>query len=231
MGISQRKSLCGHQSGHIAFALYNLEHQMFNKYSIVLLATVLIILLLAMYLSGFDSSQWQDILLTESNTSLFIAFLFLLPILGFPFSVACFLAGSKFGPLWGSIIVSAAILVHLSVHYYALHSFIKPWAIKWLNKYSESTLEKRLPSNPYTLISTIALIPVLPYFIKNLAIASTDINFRTYLLILLPIQILFAIPFTTAAGFLVSGSHYFWIPVFLLVLISLYKYWYRYKVS
>jgi uncharacterized membrane protein YdjX (TVP38/TMEM64 family) len=118
-----------------------------------------------------------------------ITLMAVLPILGFSVSIVYVMAGMKFGTGIGILVVGFAITCHLVGSY-------------WLGRHIFSAkinrlLRKRdieLPDVPrgeeasVTLLT--ALIPGLPYAVRNYTLALTNVPFWTYFGICLPVYLL-----------------------------------------
>ncbi|MFC3093286.1 hypothetical protein DRW07_03570 [Alteromonas sediminis] len=129
----------------------------------------------------------------------FILALCFLPLLGLPLSIFCIVAGAKFGVGWGLVIIGIAMMCQMVACYLAMHSFIKPSIIRWLDKKDRSVPDMGRSSQIKWAVGIVAL-PILPYMMKNLLLASGSLSLAYYLLINWSIQLLHAVPYVMFSG-------------------------------
>jgi len=124
--------------------------------------------------------------------ALIIAPFFVLPLVGFPVSVLLVLIGLRFGITWGMVIVTVGMLFH--------HLVIFGIARSWLR----GKLDRRIASFGYPIPSIqkshrlwfttlFASIHGPPYTAKLYVLALTDVPFRYYCGIGLPIYVGFSL--------------------------------------
>lgn len=134
-----------------------------------------------------------------AQTELFLLALIFLPLLGFPISLFYVMAGVKLGFGGGMAVIGVAMLCHLIACYSAMHSFIKPRIKKILERCGYQTPTMREKSQISWAVGFVA-VPVFPYMVKNILVASGTLPLRTYLLINWPIQMIYSVPFVLLSG-------------------------------
>ncbi|ACB77346.1 TVP38/TMEM64 family protein [Opitutus terrae] len=134
--------------------------------------------------------EWRDLVhtLTEFNAAIVFALMATLPIGGFSIMVVYLVAGAKFGPVLGGIAVAGATAVHLLASFWIARSFLRQPLQRFLERRGH-----RLPHVPEGENASVAamavLIPGLPYFSRNYLLALTDVPFRTYFWVCLPLYV------------------------------------------
>ncbi|MGH7956943.1 MAG: hypothetical protein ACREH8_08015, partial [Opitutaceae bacterium] len=85
----------------------------------------------------------------------------LLPIVGFPISVVYLVAGARFGPVWGGVVVAAVTTVHLLGTHLIARSFLKAPLQRFIER--RHTHLPQIPEDEQAAICVIAaLVPGLP---------------------------------------------------------------------
>lgn len=112
----------------------------------------------------------------------------ILPIFGFPIAVVYLVAGARFGPVMGGVVVAGITAVHLLGSYLIGRSFLR--------KPLQRLLEKRghhlpqVPADEQAAVCLIAgLIPGLPYFVRNYLIALGGVQLKYIFAVLLPVYV------------------------------------------
>jgi len=110
----------------------------------------------------------------------------LLPIAGFPISVVYLVAGARFGPIWGGVVVAGVTLVHLLGTYLVARSFLREPLRRFIERRHAQLPE--IPEDEQAAICVIAaLVPGLPYVVRNYLLALAGVKLRYYLWVCLPI--------------------------------------------
>jgi uncharacterized membrane protein YdjX (TVP38/TMEM64 family) len=111
-----------------------------------------------------------------------------LPVIGFPISVVYLVAGARFGPLLGGGVVAIVTAAHLLL----THAITKTF----LRKPLERVLERRhlhfpeIPHDEHALVALIvALVPGLPYVLRNYVLALSGVRLKIYFWVCLPIYV------------------------------------------
>ncbi len=108
-----------------------------------------------------------------------------LPLLGFPVSVLHVVAGMRWGPQVALPLVALSIVIQLLASY-ALVRLFRPLFEKRLARFRE-----KIPKGAHGPVSLFtALLPGVPYFIKNYVLPLIGIPLPTYLLWCLPLHVL-----------------------------------------
>lgn len=118
------------------------------------------------------------------NGGLVFALITLLPLAGFPITVAHAVAGARFGTGLGLALAAVSILLQLLISYGLVHLFRDVFARR-LHK-----VRKQLPkgaNGPVTLFTV--LLPGVPYFAKNYVVPVMGVPLRTFLLWAFPVHV------------------------------------------
>ena len=111
------------------------------------------------------------------------------PIFGFSIGVVYLVAGSRFGSGVGMLLVTGAIAIHLLAAWWISKSFLRARVERWLKRRNH-----KLPEVPegedVSLAVLAALVPGIPYAVRNYLLALSGINFKAYFWICLPIYAL-----------------------------------------
>ena len=117
-----------------------------------------------------------------------IPLMVVLPIFGFPIAFVYVVAGARFGPLVGGGIVAAVTAVHLLATYYIGRSFLRAPIERFMEKRHHHL--PHVPEDEQALVCVIAaLIPGLPYFVRNYLLVLADVKLRYLMLVCLPIYV------------------------------------------
>lgn len=119
---------------------------------------------------------------------LVIPLMALLPVVGFPISVVYLVAGARFGPLWGGVVVAGATAAHLVLSHAVATRFFRGPITRFVER-----RHKHLPNIPKDEHAAVAVIvslaPGLPYVLRNYILALSGVPLRTYFWICLPIYV------------------------------------------
>ena len=133
---------------------------------------------------------WQDAVdaLAGFDPAVAIALMAVLPVAGFSISVVYLVAGAKFGPVLGGVVVTGVTAVHLLASYWIAHTVLRDRIERYLEK-----RRHRLPHVPEGENISVAvmavLVPGLPYVVRNYLLALTDVPFRVYFWVCLPLYV------------------------------------------
>jgi uncharacterized membrane protein YdjX (TVP38/TMEM64 family) len=112
----------------------------------------------------------------------------LLPVVGFPIAVVYLFAGARFGPLWGGVVVLGITAVHLILTYAIANSFLRKPLQRLIERKHQHL--PQIPVDEQAAICVIAaLVPGLPYVIRNYLLALAGVQFRYYFWVCLPIYV------------------------------------------
>jgi uncharacterized membrane protein YdjX (TVP38/TMEM64 family) len=138
----------------------------------------------------FTDLRWSDLphlidwsrvtrAIDRLNPIAVIPLMAILPIFGFPVSVVYLVAGARFGPVWGGVVVTVSTAVHLVGSYAIARSMLRRPVLRWVEK-----RHKRLPEIPvdeHALVALIvALVPGLPYIVRLYLLGLADIRLNIY---------------------------------------------------
>jgi uncharacterized membrane protein YdjX (TVP38/TMEM64 family) len=111
-----------------------------------------------------------------------------LPIVGFPISIVYLVAGARFGPVWGGVVVAFITAAHLGGTYLIARSFLRAPLKRFIER--RHLHLPHIPEDEQAAICFIAaLVPGLPYVIRNYLLALADVKFRYYFWVCLPIYV------------------------------------------
>lgn len=111
-----------------------------------------------------------------------------LPIVGFPISVVYLVAGARFGPIWGGVVVAGVTVVHLLGTYLVAHSFLREPLRRFIAR-RHVQLPQIPPDEQAAVCVIAALVPGLPYVVRNYLLALAGVRLRLYLWVCLPIYV------------------------------------------
>lgn len=112
----------------------------------------------------------------------------LLPIAGFPISVVYLVAGARFGPVGGGIVVAGVTAVHLLGSYAIARSFLREPLRRFIARRHAHL--PHIPQDEQAAVCLIAsLIPGLPYVVRNYLLALAGVRLRYYFWVCLPIYV------------------------------------------
>lgn len=145
----------------------------------------------------------------------FTAAFLILPLLGFPLGIFLVLAGVRFGFAGGMAISSVAIIFHHVAAFRIAHGWFRDPVRHWLDRagYAIPPIRQKHRTG-FTALTAIVRGP--PFFAKLYLLALTDIPFRIYFLVGVPIYILFSLVPIGAGAALMNFD-----PTWISVLIGI----------
>lgn len=112
----------------------------------------------------------------------------LLPVAGFPIAVVYLVAGARFGPLWGGVVVALVTAFHLLATHAVARSFLRKPIERFVHRRHKKLPE--IPEDEQVAVAVIAaLVPGLPYFVRNYLLALSGVRLRVYFWTCLPIYV------------------------------------------
>lgn len=118
-----------------------------------------------------------------------IAAMALLPLVGFSVAVVYVVAGAKFGVWIGGAVIIGITAVHLIGSHLIARSMLRGPLERWMHRRN-----RHLPAFPASENRAVAvmaaLMPGLPYFARNYALALTSIPLRVYFWVCLPLYVI-----------------------------------------
>ena len=131
-----------------------------------------------------DLVQWID----DQSALAMIPLMAILPIGGFPISVVYLVAGARFGPIWGGVVVAGVTAVHLLGSYAVARSFLRAPLQRFIERRHAHL--PHIPEDEQAAVCLIAaLIPGLPYVVRNYILALAGVKLRYYFWVCLPVYV------------------------------------------
>jgi uncharacterized membrane protein YdjX (TVP38/TMEM64 family) len=142
------------------------------------------LILLYTDLSWANVTDW----IARLNPVAVVPLMALLPIAGFPIAIVYLVAGARFGPVGGGIVVAFATVVHLLGTYLIARSFLRAPLQRFIER--RHLHFPSIPEDEQPAICLIAaLVPGLPYVLRNYLLALAGVRFRYYFWVCLPIYV------------------------------------------
>lgn len=138
----------------------------------------------------FTEFEWASVtrVVEGLNPVLVIPLMALLPVMGFPIVVVYLVAGARFGPLWGGVVVAGVTAVHLLLTHVVANGLFR----RAIQRFVERR-HKRIPEIRADEHGSIALLgslaPGLPYSLRNYLLALSGARLWTYFWICLPVYV------------------------------------------
>lgn len=138
----------------------------------------------------FTELDWTDLrdALMEVNLAALWLLMIVLPPCGFSVSVVWLVAGARFGPWLGGVVVAVTTAGHLLL----MHAVGRGWLRKrlraWLHRRGHEL--PALPAGEHAAAAVMAVLaPGLPYFARNYLLALSDVPLRVYFWIAVPLYV------------------------------------------
>ncbi len=157
----------------------------------------------------------------------FAAAFLILPLLGCPLSIFLILAGVRFGFGGGMAVSSVAIIFHHLAAFRIAHGWFRDPVRRWLDRagYAIPPIQHKHRSG-FTALTAIVRGP--PFLVKLYLLALTDIPFRNYFWVGVPIYILFSlIPVGTGAALMSFDPTWISILIGIATALMLAGFWLR----
>lgn len=148
--------------------------------------TIAAVALIILYtdLSWSNVTDWIDRL----DPIAVLPLMALLPIAGFPIAIVYLIAGARFGPLWGGVVVAGVTMVHLAGTYLVTRSFLRAPLKRFIEKRHAHLPD--IPDDEQAAVCLIAaLVPGLPYVVRNYLLALAGVKLRYYFWVCLPVYV------------------------------------------
>lgn len=168
--------------------LHELSRRRAGSRRTLLLAGLVLVTIAAVFV--YTDWSWEAVIdrINRLSPWALLPLMALLPIGGFSVSVVYLVVGARFGPYWGGVVVVGITVVHLVGIHWVAHSFLR----EPLRRRLESR-HFRLPAVPdedQPAVSLIAaLVPGLPYAVRNYLLVLAGVKLRHLLTICLPIHV------------------------------------------
>lgn len=169
----------------------------FNIQRMTITGTTIIILLASLlYIINYYEAPAMLKQYLESciHPAIFISLMLILPLMGVPISIFLILVGIKFGAIEGILLSAVAMLWHMAVTYFLVHSFLRKRLTALLQPYNVSIPKLKNGKNRWPAF-IFMLIPGLPYAVKNYLLAMAEVGFVPYMFINWTAQFGISIPF------------------------------------
>lgn len=134
--------------------------------------------------------EWSTVtrFIESLDPVLVIPLMALLPVAGFPIMVVYLVAGARFGPVMGGVVVAGVTAVHLLLTHAVATGFLRGPVGRFVARRHRRLPE--IPADEHGSIAVIAvLVPGLPYVVRNYLLALGGVRLRTYFWICLPIYV------------------------------------------
>ncbi len=159
-----------------------------TKWSLLALASLLAIAIVAGLCEEVDWHALRQSLETMDRVPL-LTLVAVLPIIGFSIALIYLVVGAVFGGWMGLIVIAGATAVHLLGSHWIARSFLRAPVQRFLKQ-----RKYRMPELPegekWAVVLMTALVPGLPYFVRNYLLALSDIPLRTYFWICWPVFVI-----------------------------------------
>lgn len=123
------------------------------------------------------------------NTPLVLLLMAVLPIGGFSIGVVYLIAGVKFGPVLGGVVVAGATAAHLIGTHWVCKSMLRA-PVQRLLKRRGHALPHIPEGEDVSIAAMAALVPGPPYFMRNYLLALSGVPLRVYFWVCLPIYVI-----------------------------------------
>jgi uncharacterized membrane protein YdjX (TVP38/TMEM64 family) len=128
--------------------------------------------------------EWIDAL----NPLAVLPLMAVLPIVGFPISLVYLFAGARFGPIWGGVVVAGVTVVHLLGTHLIARSFLREPLQRWIERRHAHL--PQIPEDEQAAVCVIAaLVPGLPYVVRNYLLPLAGVRLRYFFWVCLPIYV------------------------------------------
>lgn len=122
------------------------------------------------------------------NAAAVIPLMAVLPVAGFPIAVVYLVAGARFGPVVGGVVVLGITIVHMLLTHLIGRSVLRAPLRRFIEK-----RHRHLPEVPYDEHAAVAvvaaLVPGLPYFVRNYLLVLAGVRLSVLLWVCVPIYV------------------------------------------
>ncbi len=120
--------------------------------------------------------------------SLVAAAAMLLPLAGFSIGIIYLAVGAAFSPAVAGAVVAGITVFHLSCMHLLGRSALRPRLIRALKRHGRE-LPTVPPGEEWSVALGLAVVPGIPYWIRNASLAISGVPWRVYLPVCLPIYV------------------------------------------
>lgn len=158
-----------------------------TKWSLITITVLIALGVVVSLMKWFDWAVLRQSLETMQHGPL-LAFVAVLPIFGFSIALVYLVVGAAFGGWMGLVVVGEATAVHLLGSHWIARSFLRAPVERFLKRRKHQLPE--LPEGEeWAVVLMAALVPGLPYFVRNYLLALSGIPLRTYFWICWPVYV------------------------------------------
>lgn len=136
------------------------------------------------------TALWDSLIaaIAGLNPVLVIPMMAILPIFGFPISVVYLVAGARFGPVGGGLVVLIATTCHMLGTYLVGRSVLRGPLQRYIEKRHKHL--PQVPEDEQAAVTVIAaLVPGPPYVIRNYILVLAGVRLKYLLLVCMPIYV------------------------------------------
>jgi uncharacterized membrane protein YdjX (TVP38/TMEM64 family) len=134
--------------------------------------------------------NWQAVpeIIAGLDTPASLLAMAVLPLTGFAIGAVYLVAGMKFGPVVGGLVVAAVTAFHLVASHLVARRLLRGPIERWLSRRRHHL--PHIPKDDDVAVSAlVAIVPGLPYSVRNYFLALADVPLRIYLPICLGIYV------------------------------------------
>ena len=134
--------------------------------------------------------DWRAVpeLIAGLDTPASVLAMAVLPLTGFAIGAVYLVAGMKFGPVLGGLVVAAVTAFHLVASHLIARRVLRGPIERWLSRRRHHL--PHIPKDDDVAVSAlVAIVPGLPYSVRNYFLALADVPLRIYLPICLGIYV------------------------------------------
>lgn len=160
------------------------------KWKWVIPALLLLALAVAAAFLFLRDFEWQRVtdVIDRLHPAAVLPFMAVLPVFGFPIMFVYLFAGARFGPLVGGLVVAGVTAVHLLATYFIARSFLRGPVERFIER-RHHHLPQVPPDEGPAVALVAALVPGLPYVVRNYALALAGVRLRVYFWVCLPVYV------------------------------------------
>ncbi|MBL9209866.1 MAG: hypothetical protein JNL92_05325 [Opitutaceae bacterium] len=138
----------------------------------------------------YTDVSWAEVIASIQRLSpwALLPLMALLPIAGFSVAIVYLIAGARFGPVWGGVVVLGVTFVHLVGTYAVARTFLRGPLQRFMEK-RQGRLPEVPPEDQPAVCVIAALVPGLPYAVRNYLVVLAGVKLRVLLAVGLPIHV------------------------------------------
>jgi uncharacterized membrane protein YdjX (TVP38/TMEM64 family) len=139
---------------------------------------------------AYSKFDWSAITraIDQWNPVAVLPLMAVLPVFGFPIVAVYLVAGARFGPVLGGVVVTAVTAVHLLASFALANSFLRRAVERFVARRHVHLPE--IPPDEHAAVALIAvLVPGIPYVVRNYLLPLAGVRLRVYFWVCLPIYV------------------------------------------